>query len=183
MTEQKYPDHVLLQYPELYRNNFDNALMKKKMFFQWVGLGIWHSICSFLPWLYVWNEGVETATTSGHSLFSLGAVVAGTSCAIINLKILIESKYWSIWLIISVFLSIVAYVVITLAYSAFYLESSILDTTDLFYTYIYMCDSRIVINILVTLISLILALLPDVIIVILCDMKMRLNQKKKTMPM
>ena len=121
---------------------------------------------------------------SGHSCFTLGAVVAATSCTIINLKILLETRFWTWWLILSVVLSLGSYIVLTLSYNAIHynevLESFIIP--DVFYTYIYMFDRRIVINFLVTLISLVIALLPDIIIVIICDMKSRLRQIKKTLP-
>ena len=67
LTEQKYPDHVLLQSPELYKNNRCNSLMKPSMFFLWLFLGFWHATCSFLPWLGNWQMGIEMASTSGIS--------------------------------------------------------------------------------------------------------------------
>ena len=121
---------------------------------------------------------------SGHSCFSLGAVVAATSCTIINLKILLETRFWTWWLILSVVLSLGSYIVLTLSYNAIHYSELIgqFITPDVFYTYIYMFDRRIVINILMTLISVVIALLPDIIIVIICDMKSRLRQIKKTLP-
>ena len=116
-------------------------------------------------------------------IVSLGAVVAGTSVAIVNLKILIEAKYWTIWIVLSVLASIISYIVLTLAYCRIYVENSLFDTKDVFYTYIYMFDWRILINILVTLISIFMALLPDFLVVIICDMNKRLKQNKKTMPL
>ena len=65
LTEQKYPDHVLLESPELYKNNRCNSLMKPSMFFLWLFLGFWHATCSFLPWLGNWQMGIEMASTSG----------------------------------------------------------------------------------------------------------------------
>ena len=68
LFEQRYPDTELLKFPELYKNNHGNFLMTKSMFFLWVGLGVWHSLCSFFPWLFVWKGVIETAPKSGHSL-------------------------------------------------------------------------------------------------------------------
>ena len=132
-----------------------------------------------------WQFLIQTIVyISGHSCFSLGAVVAATSCTIINLKILLETRFWTWWLILSVVLSLGSYIVLTLSYNAIHYSELIgqFITPDVFYTYIYMFDRRIVINILVTLISVVIALLPDIIIVIICDMKSRLRQIKKTLP-
>jgi magnesium-transporting ATPase (P-type) len=108
LTEQKYPDHTLLEHPELYKKNKGNALMGKRMFFLWLSLGIWHSLCAFFPWVFNWIS-VETAPIFGHGLTSLGAVVAGAAVTITNLKVLLEARYWSWVLVLVVFWSIGMY--------------------------------------------------------------------------
>ena len=111
--------------------------------------------------------------------------MAATSSTIINLKILLEARFWTWWLMLSVLLSLGSYIVLTLSYNAIPTNGGVIETfisRDVFYTYIYMFDRRIVINFLVTFISLVIALLPDIIIVIICDMKSRLRQIKKTLP-
>lgn len=76
LTEQKYPSQTLLNQPELYKNNRNNRLMNSLAFSKWFLLGIWHSLCAFLPWVFVWQV-MEKVQPQGHGLSSMGASIAG----------------------------------------------------------------------------------------------------------
>ncbi len=102
---------------------------------------------------------------------------------IVNLKILLESRYWS-WLIIVVVLgSIGSYVAFTLVYDAILMDNLFSNTFDVYYTYNHMFEEAGMINFVVTVFSIILALLPDFIILVFKDNLERLQYSRKTAPM
>lgn len=147
----------------------------------WLFLGLWHSLAIFLPWYLYWDM-VETSSVFGHGLTSLGSVIAGASCTIVNLKILLEAKYWSWLLVLSVAWSIGSYVAGTIIYDSVLMDNMFVANYDVFFTYNHMFDETIVIHFLITIFIVVTALLPDFIFAVAFDMQARLKVMKKTAP-
>ena len=181
LTEQKYSEKTLLLKPELYKKNNRNALMSSGYFFKWFFLGLWHGTCSFFIWVLVWRA-VEMISPYGFSRTSLGAVVAAGAISVVNLKTLVEAKYWSWLLLVSIVWSILNYIIGTLIYNFMNFDNAIYDSRETYYAYPYMFSSPIIIHVSVILLTIVTALLPDFLFIILTDIKDKIQREKKTLP-
>ena len=56
LVEQKYSREILLEHPELYKNNRHNTSMSVSSFVKWFLLGLWHSICIYFPWYFIGDD-------------------------------------------------------------------------------------------------------------------------------
>ena len=183
LLEQRYSKKYLLARPELYKNNRNNNLMSSSAFFKWLLIGIWHSMCIFFPWTFVW-ENMERVYPEGHGLPSLGSAIAGTAVTVVNLKVLLEARYWSWPLILSVFFSIASYVSVTLIYDVILIKPGSVFATnfDAYFTYVELFNETLLINCVVTLLIVIAALLPDCVLIVYNNIREKLNHAKKVIP-
>ena len=183
LSEQNYPDDVLLFHPELYKNNRHNCLMGASCFVKWFLLGVWHSICIFFTWHFMWPI-CESIEPFGHGLPSLGVMVAGTAVTVVNLKILIEARYWSWVLVLSVFLSILSYVAITLIYNAIPIFSTPILPSNYneYFTYISFFSKPFLISVVISLLIMVTALLPDFLLIVYQSINEKLQRVKKITP-
>eukprot|EP00095_Tigriopus_kingsejongensis_P003263 snap_masked-scaffold69_size418775-processed-gene-3.10 protein:Tk03263 transcript:snap_masked-scaffold69_size418775-processed-gene-3.10-mRNA-1 annotation:"hypothetical protein DAPPUDRAFT_315465" len=156
ITEQNYSDEELLERPELYKTNEDNRLMKMKQLIWWVVLGFWHGIVAFYVPFWTWNEFAHT----GADINSFGAIVAWNAVLIVNFKLLLEAKHWNILLLISIFLSLVAYLGFTLLYDHFLIQALFWNNSDQFRSLHAVIGELLFWS--ESLLILVIALLPDV---------------------
>ena len=56
LVEQKYSREILLEHPELYKNNRHNTSMSVSSFVKWFLLGLWHSLCIYFPWYFLGDD-------------------------------------------------------------------------------------------------------------------------------
>ena len=183
LTEQKYSGEALLAQPGLYKNNRMNKLMNSKAFAQWLALGLWHSVCIYFPLAMIWSA-FETIYPEGHGLPSLGSAVAGAGVAVVNLKVLLESKYWSWVLVLATVFSIFSYVTVTVIFNVIPLfPDAVLESNfDQFYAYLELYNETIVSYLAVNVLVIFAALLPDCLIIICGDIKQNLRHAKKVIP-
>ena len=123
----------------------------------------------------------------GHGLPSLGVAMAGGAVAVVNLKILLEARYWSWTLVMFVLTSIGFFVVNTLVFDIILITSK----TNLlvyesnyneYYTYNEVFKYPII-NLAVVMLILVLALLPDLLLIIYENTREKLKSAKNVMPM
>lgn len=160
LTEQRYSADLLLNRPELYRENRANSLLTSFHLTKWMLLALWHSLVCFFVWVMAWG-GAENRAPQGHDLNSLGAVVAAATVTVVNLKVLLEARHWNWILVTTTVWSIVSYVAGTLVYDSVVMDNSIVDNYDVFYTYIHMFTDSVVTNVATTVLIIVLALIPD----------------------
>eukprot|EP00094_Tigriopus_californicus_P007466 TCALIF_07188-PA protein Name:"Similar to ATP11A Probable phospholipid-transporting ATPase IH (Homo sapiens)" AED:0.08 eAED:0.08 QI:0/-1/0/1/-1/1/1/0/972 len=130
ITEQDYPDEVLLDQPELYKNNEHNKLMRPHELSKWFFLGLWHSVVVFgLPY-FTW----DTFADNGADINSFGAIVAWNAILIVSLKLLVEARHWNILVVGSTILSVLAYPALTLLYDQFLINALFWNNSDQFRT-------------------------------------------------
>ncbi|XP_055841130.1 phospholipid-transporting ATPase IF [Episyrphus balteatus] len=118
LTEQLFTQDELMSKPELYSRNTNNKQLHWPYFLQWVLAAVYHAtiIFYFAFFLFTNNDVLlnigQTAETSvfGTLLMQLVVVVA-------NLKLWLQSKYYSYWFIVTIWGSILLFVVTTLAYN------------------------------------------------------------------
>ena len=183
LLEQRYSKQYLLARPELYKTNRNNCLMGSTAFFKWLLNGVWHSFCIFFPWVYVW-ENIERLYPQGHGLQSLGSAIASSAVTVVNFKVLLEARYWSWPLVISVFFSIASFVIVTLIYDVIFIgpESIFASNFDSYFTYVELFSDTLLINASVTLVIIVAALLPDCLYILYDNLQEKLKHAKKTIP-
>ena len=116
-------------------------------------------------------------------LLSIGAMIAGTAVTVVNIKILLEARYWSWVLVLSVFFSIIAYVTITLFDTAIPMFNvPFLRNYDEYYTYIQFFSEPILINLTVTILIVVTSLIPDILLIAYENAMEQLKSVKKVVP-
>ena len=125
--------------------------------------------------------------SQGHGLPSLGVAMAGGAVAVVNLKILLEARYWSWTLVMFVLTSIGFFVVNTLVFDIILItsETNLLvyeSNYNEYYTYNEVFKYPII-NLAVVMLILVLALLPDLLLIIYENTREKLKRAKNVMPM
>ena len=69
LMEQDIPAGVLLNNPQLYRNNTKNNRMAFGEFLLWFLQGLWHSVAVFFGWYLFFHLGLNL-TSVGEKIFS-----------------------------------------------------------------------------------------------------------------
>lgn len=132
--------------------------MKWSQLLKWLALGVWHALVCYYGAFFLW----PSFTGLNDDLNCFGALVAFTSVIVINVKVLVESRYWTWPLVISVLISIVAYPVMTLLYEQFLASFWFFENFDQFRTIHQVLDE---LNTWLGLLLLtVIALIPDLVL-------------------
>ena len=116
-------------------------------------------------------------------LLPIGAMIAGTAVTVVNIKILLEARFWSWVLVLSVFSSIIAYVTITLFNTAIPMFNvPFLRNYDEYYTYIQFFSKPILINLTVTILIVVTSLIPDILLIAYENVIEKLKSLKEVVP-
>ena len=135
-----------------------NSLMTKRQLCVWFALGVWHALAVFFSFYFMWPSYWQI----GDDLNCFGALVACTCVLVVNLKMLLESRFWSWPHVLIILASILSYVGVTLLYDQFLLNNWLINNSAQFRTY-----HRVVYPLptwLVTLVACAIALIPDLFI-------------------
>ncbi|KAG8232436.1 hypothetical protein J437_LFUL012866 [Ladona fulva] len=118
LFEQNYSANILMKYPHLYLINRGNALMLWRKFFQWLFIGLWHALALYFAiWgIVLSNDSIlSNGETSDISCF--GTTIFHIVVVVVNLKLWLESKYWTAIFLFSIFISVVGNMILTYIYS------------------------------------------------------------------
>ncbi|XP_059473121.1 phospholipid-transporting ATPase IF isoform X2 [Neocloeon triangulifer] len=162
ITEQDLSADTLLAHPENYLRHRKNKLMEWPKFMGWVAHGLWHAICCYfgvLLYLQV-NSTALNGNGSDAGLWILGTATMHNVVIVVNLKVLIMSRYWSWPLLVAIVASIfplfMGLVVIYCILPGFSLGGR---NTDKLFGYVVMLESP---NFwLLTTVIVVAALIPD----------------------
>jgi len=170
ITEQNISSDKLIKQPKLYTRNRSNALMNHWCLFRWMSLALWHSLVTFFVQYFTWT-GTET------DLWSLQMSLGQSIVIVVNCKLLLESRYWNLPLILSVIFSILSFTFLTVVTQVFPKDTFLTDST---YYMIY-------INLLgdisfwaSNLLSVMLSLLPDLLINTISNISWQRKPKQNT---
>ena len=117
-------------------------------------------------------------------LLYLLSIVAATAVTVVNMKILLEARYWSWVLVLSVFFSIISYITVTLIYTAIPMFSVAIlpNNFNEYFTYVEFFNQPILINVFVTFLIVVTALIPDFLLIVYESIKEKLQRVKKVIP-
>ena len=117
-------------------------------------------------------------------LLFLLSIVAATAVTVVNMKILLEARYWSWVLVLSVFFSIISYITFTLIFTAIPMFSAPIlpNNFNEYFTYVEFFNQPILINVFVTFLIVVTALIPDFLLIVYESIKEKLQRVKKVIP-
>ncbi|KAJ1528456.1 hypothetical protein ONE63_006867 [Megalurothrips usitatus] len=168
LLEQNRPSYQLLQYPPLYKCHQGNKLMRTTHFLAWLSAGIWHSlVVFFVPVLALVCDTVLLENGSEADMLCLSTLVYSSAVIVVNLKLLLISQYWTLPFLISITISLLLLLVINVIYTVIDIEKWI--NQQMFYVYIELLCSPVFW--LLTILTLCVALLPDVMLIIITNYK------------
>ena len=144
---------------------------------KWILPGVWHSLVSFFMRIFLYDELQE----SDRDFRSLQTVVAQTVVFIVNFKVIFYSKHWNGILFLSVVLSSLSYCLFTFAFHFFFPYDNFLVDSAYYLVYTdLLADPSMW---LCTVITVVIALLPDFLIQVFNDSKYQNKPKyNKTVP-
>eukprot|EP00092_Neocalanus_flemingeri_P006019 GFUD01006485.1.p1 GENE.GFUD01006485.1~~GFUD01006485.1.p1 ORF type:complete len:1188 (+),score=195.19 GFUD01006485.1:192-3755(+) len=185
LLEQNLDSKTLLNNPVFYRRIAKNYLLSYREFFLWFLYGLWHAVAIFFGWVLFWSytsngSGLPLNVQSDEVLgqFSFGVCIYSTVIALVNLKLLFQSRSWNAQLILGIVVSVAGYVALTFAYDALRINVGIFNffggdyNSTIMPTFPVDPDRvRVYFHVLAspgvwlnTLLVLVVALLPDVVI-------------------
>ena len=102
-------DKQLLEEPHQYQNIANNRLLAKDKCFYWIMEGLYHCLLTFFAFYFYWTHGNTIQPQNSLEMLCFGIAVYTVHVVLVNLRLLLHAKYWNLILVISVFLSILAY--------------------------------------------------------------------------
>ncbi len=109
-----------LRWPELYSSGQRRESFNAKLLFRWVLLGMVHSVALFYVPLLAMES--EILRTNGVTMGMWGHGTVGYTCALIvvNLKIALDTRFWSVYNFLAVSLTILYWFVFLIGYTGYY---------------------------------------------------------------
>ncbi|XP_004520903.1 probable phospholipid-transporting ATPase IF isoform X2 [Ceratitis capitata] len=159
LTEKKFSEETLLKQPELYKKNIGNKDLHWEYFIGWILFAVYHTLITYFFTYYIFTTNPVLLNIGQPAEFScFGALLIEIVVVVVNLKLLLESKYLSFWYIATILGSIAAFIVTTIVYNVIDLDFD----TDIYWAYNKLLSSLPVW--LFTIITVISCLLPDYVI-------------------
>ena len=171
ILEKNIPADQLLKDPKLYKKNRKNSLMSHQQLLKWSGLAVWHSLATFFTFYFVFSQ-------SDTDFWTLQTAMAQAVVLVVNLKLLLESRYWNVYLVISVLFSMLSFSLLTLFLQyVFHSDNFLVDSSYyLIYTSL-LADLRFWASVAL---AVPVALLPDSLIQIFSNIKFSKKPKYNT---
>jgi len=118
LFEKDLNEDVINQHAEVYMRLQDGALFTKSTFCIWLLSGIWHSLVVFFGTELLFANDILFASGRTTGLWAMGTLAATLAILIANLRIILEIKTFNVFMVGSIFLSIVLYVLFQVIYNA-----------------------------------------------------------------
>ncbi|XP_037298085.1 probable phospholipid-transporting ATPase IF isoform X2 [Manduca sexta] len=122
VTEQRWPAEMLLKNPTLYREISRNKLMSWSHFTAWCLSATYHSIIIYLFTKLTIISSVINMDGKTVDLWSYGAALFHLLMLIVSLKLWLQARYHTFVFVISLVLSMLAYMLFNTIYSIFYFQ-------------------------------------------------------------
>jgi len=120
LFNQDISARLRLSRPSLYRPSQENKGFNSWVFWQWVGLSIFHSLVLFFATYFFLSHEVAFDSGKVFGLWYVGNTVYTAVVVTVNLKAGFESDYWTWFVHVSIWGSIVLWILFILVYSHFW---------------------------------------------------------------
>ncbi|XP_071160148.1 phospholipid-transporting ATPase IF-like isoform X4 [Mytilus edulis] len=178
LFEQHTKQSTLLEQPQLYKTITRNCKLSKKYFIQWNALGLWHAVIFFFG-VFLMFDGDITFYKNGKMMdnWMLGSVVYITCVLAVNIKLGLETYYWSAPIFFSYIFAFVGNVAMTSLYTGLLWPDLIITHQDFYHLFfvhvscgpIWLC----------MIILIVIALLPDILIRCITDIQRTKNDSRR----
>ena len=171
ILEQNIAAKDLESDPRLYSRNRNNSLMSHQQLLKWISLALWHSLATTFTLYFVYTQ-------SETDFWTLQTAMAQAVVIVVNLKLLLESRYWNVYLVLAVIFSMLSYSLLTFFLQFFFHSDNFLVDSSYYLVYTELLgDLRFWAS---TLISVPIALLPDGLIKIFANINISKKPKNNT---
>jgi len=126
-------DNYVLEHPQLYRTGPSRYYFNFKVFWGWVFTAVWHSLVLYGMVGLAFDQSNVFPDGRSLDLFSMGTVSYTCVVITVNLKLALETRYWTWINHVAIWGSILAYIFWLLIYGLFYTATSVDVGADLFY--------------------------------------------------
>lgn len=152
ITEKPYHENQLLKNPSLYKENGGNKRITWKYFLAWITLAVYHSmVVYFFGYIYWTDNNMKT-----NDLDSFGTFMIQNVVFVVTIKLWLISRYRTIAFVLSILLSIGAFVSSAMVYNFIPKSGSFYYA----YTHLVCCAEFWMYNVLICF----AALIPDRVI-------------------
>ncbi|XP_049311927.1 phospholipid-transporting ATPase IF isoform X1 [Bactrocera dorsalis] len=159
LTEKAYSEETLLKQPELYKKNINNKGLHWQYFIGWILFAVYHTLITYYFTYYVFATNNILLNVGQPAEFScFGTLLIEIVVVVVNLKLMLQSKYLSYWYIATILGSILTFMITTVIYNVIDFDYD----TDIYWAYNKLLCSLPVW--LFTIITVIACLLPDYVI-------------------
>ncbi|XP_071540026.1 phospholipid-transporting ATPase IF-like [Panulirus ornatus] len=160
LFEQNLPPAVLMDRPQLYRSNANNAAMSWLNFFRWTAFALWHTSVMYFGLMLVCMGdtcGLPYGQTSDLNLF--GTTLVSICVFVVNLKLVLVARYLTQFFLWSLVITAVGYATVCLLYQGFLIE--LFENFDVYWIYYRMFESSALM--LASVLLGVVCLLPDLL--------------------
>ncbi|GAB6027859.1 hypothetical protein CHUAL_002077 [Chamberlinius hualienensis] len=141
LFEQNISQTRLMENPKLYLLNAKNALLSHLQFFKWCIFGVWHSIVLFFGAYLLFQNEVLSPWGWTYDYWCMGTLVYHACVFVINLKLCLESRFFTGIFMFSIVVSLLGFIGLTILYSATTIWSFLADGTGMFWVYLQLISS------------------------------------------
>lgn len=106
--------------PSLYQNNSGNKRLTWKYFFAWITLSVYHSIIVYFFGYMIWTGNSAILPSQYTDLCSFGTFLIHNVVFIVTLKIWLIARNHTIIFILTILLSVLAFIASTVIYNVLY---------------------------------------------------------------
>ncbi|VDM32750.1 unnamed protein product [Hydatigera taeniaeformis] len=103
--EQRVPEIALMSNAEIYKTISKNRLLWWRNFFIWLSFSVWHGLVIFFGTYFLAGEGVSNGGNGGNAIGVLegfGSFMIDCAFITVNIKLMLVSYHFNLFLIISV---------------------------------------------------------------------------------
>lgn len=109
---------IFRRQPELYKNNINNKGLHWEYFIGWILFAIYHTLITYYFTYYVYSTNNILLNIGQPAEFScFGTLLIEIVVVVVNLKLMLESKYLTYWYIVTIVGSILAFMITTVIYN------------------------------------------------------------------
>ncbi|GAM25814.1 hypothetical protein SAMD00019534_089890 [Acytostelium subglobosum LB1] len=157
LMEKDIDEASIMENPHLYRQLQHSNVLTKKTFLVWNIAALWHSLTIYFGVRLLFANEIMGPGGMTSGIWSYGTLISTIAILVVNFKIALETKSWTIFSIGSILLSFLAFFIMLILYAMFLpLNSNMFD--------VFSVQLKTLTYHLCVIILVIISLIPDFII-------------------
>eukprot|EP00003_Mantamonas_plastica_P010673 TRINITY_DN2013_c2_g1_i5.p1 TRINITY_DN2013_c2_g1~~TRINITY_DN2013_c2_g1_i5.p1 ORF type:complete len:674 (-),score=223.60 TRINITY_DN2013_c2_g1_i5:1377-3398(-) len=116
--EKDVDEKKLMEYPQLYRRPQEGNMFSAATFGGWMLSVLWHSAVIYLGTVMMWSYGDLNANGQLGGIWTMGTICLTYCIVVVNLKIALETKYWTWMNHVGIWGSIIVYLGLNFPYTS-----------------------------------------------------------------